>query len=90
LAVSCNAMSFIRIALLLFAFFLVAFIAEGKEPNRGGAPARVSNKPKTKSVPTYEDYVALSLENGWTPSDPIEKLSSTVHKYGQVAFCELC
>jgi hypothetical protein len=35
-------------------------------------------------IPTYEEYVAKSLENKWAPADPVEKLEATIAKYGQV------
>lgn len=40
----------------------------------------------TNKVPTYDEYVALSIQNNWHPSDPVEKLMSTIQKYGQVIF----
>ena len=43
----------------------------------------------TSAAPTpppdpYEQFIAASLKNGWTPADPVEKLSATVAKFGQV------
>jgi hypothetical protein len=53
-------------------------------------PVKVNAKEKKDAVrssgdvPTYEEYIAKSIENKWTPSDPVEKLEATIAKYGQV------
>lgn len=53
------------------------------------APQATQEKPKQRSnatFPNYDEYVAMSIEKNWSPSDPLEKLNATIQKYSQVCF----
>ena len=44
------------------------------------APTVVS----TGELTAYDKYISTARKKGWSPVDPIEKLSSTISKFGQV------
>lgn len=47
------------------------------------AEKEAPNKPQ-ENLSAYDEYVALSIANGWSPTDPVLKLESTIRKYSQV------
>lgn len=59
---------------------------EDASANSASMPAK-EKKDTVRSasdIPTYEEYIAKSVENKWAPVDPVEKLEATIAKYGQV------
>ncbi|KAJ1438293.1 hypothetical protein B484DRAFT_215197 [Ochromonadaceae sp. CCMP2298] len=55
-----------------------------KEP-AAEAPDYVPSAPgETNTIPSYDEFIALSKKNGWVPADPVLKLESTISKYTQI------
>lgn len=63
---------------------LLCFAAAGLWWMSSAPVAETTSAPPASQPDPYEQFVASSLKNGWTPTDPVEKLSATVAKFGQV------
>ena len=43
-----------------------------------------ANKKGAQSIPDYDTYVKYAVEQGWQPTDPVDKLTDTIRKFPQI------
>lgn len=56
-----------------------------KDASAHTVPDVAAKSKESTTVSAYDEYVAMSKVKGWSPTDPVLKLESTIRKYSHVS-----